>query len=54
MISVLAEGARVGETFEAAVAFEGPLASVQAQVLRQMVLVLEGLVALGARVGSLV
>ena len=54
MIAVLAERARVAKSFEAAVALEGPLASVQSQVLRQMVLVLEGLVAICAGVGSLV
>jgi hypothetical protein len=54
VIAMLAKRARMGETFQAAVALEGPLASVEPHVLREMVLVLEGLVADGARVGALV
>jgi hypothetical protein len=52
VIAVLAERARVGEGLEAVLAPERPLSRVQPSVLRQVVLVLEGLVTNGARVGT--
>lgn len=53
MVHVLAVAARVGEAFQALDALEGLLAAMQALVLRQVVLVLEGLGAVHALVGSL-
>ena len=54
MVLVLAEAARVAEGLEADVALVRPLPRVEAGVLLQVVLVLEGLGAHGARVRSLV
>ena len=54
MVLVLTEAARVAEGLEADVALVGPLSRVQPGVLLEMVLVLEGLGAHGAGVGTLV
>lgn len=51
---MLTEGARVREALEAAVALERPLTRVQPQVLRQVVLVLERLLTLGAGIRPLI
>ena len=54
MVDVLAVGARVREALEALGALEGLLARVEPAVLGEVVLVLEGLVAVGALVRPLV
>ena len=54
MVDVLAVGARVREPLEALGALEGLLAGVQPPVLRQVVLVLERLVAVAALVRTLI
>lgn len=53
MVHVLAVAARVGEALQALGALEGLLAGVQTLVLRQVVLVLEGLGAVHALIGTL-
>ena len=54
MVDVLAVGAGVGEALEALGALEGLLAGVEPAVLGEVVLVLEGLVAVGALVRPLI
>lgn len=53
VIHVLTVGARMGESLETLGTLEGLLATVESLVLRQMVLVLEGLRTLGTLVRSL-
>ena len=54
MVNVLAVGSGVGEALEAFWALEGLLAGVEPAVLGEVVLVLEGLVAVGALVRPLI
>ena len=54
MVDVLAVGAGVGEALEALGALEGLLAGVEPAVLGEVVLVLEGLVAVRALVRTLI
>ena len=54
MVDVLAVGSGVGEALEAFWALEGLLAGVEPAVLGEVVLVLEGLVAVGALVRPLI
>ena len=54
VINVLAVASRVGEPLEALRTLERLLAGVETSVLRQMVLVLKGLVTISALVGALI